>query len=114
MADMHQEHKEIRALMAELRGWLVDSGLPIGRCFAIVRWTLTGRLLRHIAAERHQPGAPADDGFETRYRAHLAAWTSERIDAEWPAYCRETTALLDALERHMVRDEHVTATPAHA
>jgi hypothetical protein len=107
---MIEDHDRIRKVAGELRTLLVEDGMPIGHWLASSRWSLTRHLLRHLAVEGemlrrsgHAPGAT--DPFETRYRRHLADWTPERIDGEWPRYCREMRGILNALERRMDFEE---------
>jgi hypothetical protein len=102
---MLEDHREIRGLAASLRKLLVEDGMPIGHWLASTRWKLTRHLLRHIAIENTIVGQRLIDGFEHRYREHVARWTPDRIDAEWPAYCRELRTILDTLDRKMDREE---------
>ncbi|MBN8809327.1 MAG: hypothetical protein J0I47_13980 [Sphingomonas sp.] len=102
---MLDDHREIRSLSAALRDLLAENGMPIGHWLASTRWQLTRQLLRHIAIENTIVGKALVDGFERRYRDHVAKWTPDRIDTEWSAYCGETRSILDALERKMLREE---------
>ena len=102
---MLKDHDDLRAIVAELREILVDGRMPIGRQLATIRWTLTRRLLRHIAMESRAAQGEGARDFEQRYRDHVVAWTSERIDTEWRTYRRELLTILDALEQRMTREE---------
>jgi hypothetical protein len=115
-AHMIEDHDIIRGIIAKLRALLIEDGMPIGHWFATTRWSLTRHLLRHLAVEgaifrdqvrshldASKPTAP--DTFEQRYREHIAHWTPDRIDAEWPRYCRELGAILNTLDRRMEFEE---------
>lgn len=113
-SQMIEDHDQIRATAATLRELLVGDGMPIGRWFATARWTLTRHVLRHLATEEvvlrgyanAPPGATTARGsFEQRFRQHVSHWTPDRIDREWPRYCREMMAILNALDRRMTFEE---------
>lgn len=110
------DHNAIRGIIASLRDLLVEDGIPIGRCSALSRWALTRHLFRLFASEnlivRDHPAASlyaaspvGADAFEERYRRHVGDWTPDRIDNEWPQYCRELHGILNSLERRMVFEE---------
>lgn len=104
--EMIEDHDRIRDIAAKLRPLLIENGMPIGRWFASSRWALTRHLLRHLAVEadilrREGRALLGADPFEERYRRHIAEWTPDLIDSDWPRYCRELNAILDALDRRM-------------
>lgn len=111
---MLQDHDELRAISSELRGILLDGRMPIGRQFATIRWMLTRRLLHHIAMESHVIQSDGAKAFEQRYRDHVVAWTSERIDTEWRTYRREMLAILDTLDQRMAAEERDFYKPVRA
>jgi hypothetical protein len=117
---MIEDHDRIREVAAKLRSLLIEEGMPIGHWLASSRWSLTRHLLRHLAVEgeilrRSGHATSATDPFELRYRRHIAEWTPERIDGEWPRYCREMRGILNALDRRMEFEEReIYVRPATA
>lgn len=102
---MLEDHRQIRSLSAALRSMLAADRMPVGPRLGTTRWQLARELLRHIAVENTIIGSTPIDGFEQRFRAHVAKWTGDRIDREWANFGHELRHILDALERKMQREE---------
>ena len=121
-ADLSQEHAELARLAATL-GAQARSDRPDVAGVAGVRWQLTRKLLLHLANEdkllypKLKNGSDAvaarlaerfsDDmgGLAATYNAYVAKWSATRIEAEWPAFCTETQAIVAALSDRIAREE---------
>ncbi len=121
-ANLSQEHAELAGLAAAL-GAQAQADRPTVVGVAGVRWELTRKLLLHLAKEdkllypklRSGPDPVAarlaerfsEDmgGLAQAYNAYIANWSATRMEAEWPAFCAETQAIVAALTDRIAREE---------
>lgn len=118
------EHDELRRLAQALLDCVAAPRADPARLGA-VRWSLTRKLLAHLAKEDtllyprlragRDPRAAAvatrfaaDMGtLADRYRAYVSAWPAERIAGDWLAFGRATRQVLQLLQRRMEKEETV-------
>lgn len=70
-------------------------------------WALYPRLIESGDAEISSIGESFKDemgGLAPAFLAYVDKWTAMSIEADWPAYCRETRAILDALMNRLTRE----------
>lgn len=119
---LSREHAELSALATELVA-RVAGATPDLAGLSAIRWRFHRMLLMHLAKEdkllypqlARSPVPQTADlaarfatevcGLAQDYAAYMQRWPIERIEAEWPAFGRETRAILSALSARIVREE---------
>ena len=122
MRRLRAEHAALATLAQILIGLIRTPESPRPTEQASVRVMLRDTLLRHLKCEDWilYPRLKASGNaavvalageFERElghiaqdYAAYDAKWTAERIAGDWPAFCRETEAVLDVLGVRMERE----------
>ena len=70
-------------------------------------WALYPRLIEsgdeHVSAKGHEFKEEMG-GLAPAFLAYCDKWTANSIAADWPAYCSDTRALLDALMDRLTRE----------
>ncbi|MGN6058971.1 MAG: hemerythrin domain-containing protein [Sphingomicrobium sp.] len=70
-------------------------------------WALYPRLIESGDAEISSVGESFKNemgGLAPAFLAYTDKWTAMNIHADWPAYCSETRAILDALMNRLTRE----------
>jgi hypothetical protein len=70
-------------------------------------WALYPRLIESGDAEISSVGAMFKDemgGLAPAFLAYAEKWTASSITADWGGYCKETSAILEALMNRLVRE----------
>ncbi|AXJ97009.1 hemerythrin domain-containing protein [Sphingomonas sp. FARSPH] len=119
---MSAEHDELLGLGEELVACIAET-VPDHAAVARLRWAMTRKLLAHLAKEdtllyprlkaSRDPRAAAmatrfaDEmgDLAEKYRAYIADWPAERIDADWRQFGAETRRILQALRQRIAREE---------
>jgi len=91
--------------LAAVRGMFRDTLVRHLKC---EDWVLYPRLLasgdaalKRLAGEFvHETGHLAEE-----FMAYDARWTAENVAGDWPGFCRETEAILDAIGMRIEREE---------
>lgn len=113
---LQQEHRILRGITGELRSRISEDRCSDPAGLAQCRWKLARMVTAHLAQEdAHVYGPLAHDprpeavAISRRFRqelglllgqfsAHIGKWSAEAVIADWPGYCREAMALLEALD----------------
>jgi hypothetical protein len=70
-------------------------------------WALYPRLIDSGDAQASSTGQSFKDemgGLAPAFLAYTDRWTAMSIEGDWPGYCRETQAILDALVNRLTRE----------
>lgn len=70
-------------------------------------WALYPRLIENPEPEVARVGRAFKDemgGLAPAFLAYSNTWTADSIGADWPRYCQETNAILDALMDRLTRE----------
>jgi hypothetical protein len=111
IAQLIEDHKRLRTIAGELRGFLTADHAPVDINFCRLRWMLVRELTSHLARERalfapKRPDlAPADDPFEALVQRHMARWDFRAIQNQWRHYCFSAQTLLRRLDARMDQEE---------
>jgi hemerythrin-like domain-containing protein len=120
VSELTRQHEEIALVARQLATAISNSGQyqPI----AALRWQLARLLMTHLAmedrlfypamerltdAEARTTAAAFKaemGGLADAFGTYMSHWTDARVAAEWPIFCAETRALLDALARRIERE----------
>ena len=117
------QHELLRQFVGELLA-LVSGDTPCDpENLAASRWRLARMLLQHLALEERAVYRPLErdprpqvvmlaygfrrelDTSYARYEQHMAEWTRERIEAQWPAYVSAVRHMADFLLERLDREE---------
>ncbi|EQB32891.1 hemerythrin domain-containing protein [Sphingobium ummariense] len=120
---LRRQHQDIRVIARSLGEAVSDNSQPRG--VGALRWRLARALMEHLALEdgilyptmqrlpeeRHRATAlrlQAEIGSTAQtFTTYMTQWTDDRIAREWPVFCTETRALLDALARRIEQEERI-------
>lgn len=70
-------------------------------------WALYPKLMQSSEADISAAGRAFKDemgGLAPAFLDYCNRWSADSIDAEWPHYCEETNAILDALMDRLTRE----------
>lgn len=122
MRRLRAEHAALSTLSRLLTELVRQPAPPRPTELASVRGMLRDTLLRHLKCEdwilyprlkaSGHPEVVAMANEFVREMGHIAddfmryeaTWTAERVAADWPGFCRETTAVLDVLAMRIERE----------
>jgi hypothetical protein len=107
IARLIEDHRRIRAIVAELAICLEEPRPPLTPGFARCRWKLMRELSVHSACERQALGTAhgTDDSLDRVLRAHMLEWTAAAIQQRWAAYRVAARILLRRLVQRMDHEE---------
>ena len=123
MRRLRAEHAALATLSRFLMDIVAASGPPRPTELAAVRGMFRDTLIRHLKCEDwvlyprlkasgdreltrlagefvHEMGHLAED-----FVAYDARWGEDEVAADWPGFCRETEAVLDAIAMRIEREE---------
>ncbi len=126
LADLRDAHERLLAAIDDMEA-ATRAAEPGGDLYPRARWRLSqasrhrrslvdaacSELLKRASAEDAKAMAALRADGESRLRAsaaHVRTWTMERIDSDWPAYCR-ASALLRASMRERIASEKTVLYP---
>ena len=122
MRRLRAEHDALATLSRILRDIVDQPHPPRPTELRSVRGMLRDTLVRHLKCEDWvlypRLKASGDAGLiriatefvdevgdiATDFERYDGKWTEDRVDAEWPAFCRETRFVLDLLEIRIARE----------
>jgi hypothetical protein len=138
LPQLHQDHFQVEKLVGQLRELISEPAPPPSVQLFDVRRRLTNLIIAHLKSEDwvlYPPLLASSDpeiagtaqrfveemgGLAQAFHDFMAAWDALKIESEWPDYCRECGAILDALMNRLTREdrellpllEKVSADPA--
>lgn len=121
---LQHDHIELLALSAQIKAELaVDTPVDSASLWRS-RWKMTRLVAQHLAVEDIQvyrklarDPRPAAIALSRRYEqelgqllaafnAHVAHWSAEAVQEDWPGFRKATFALLEALETRIACEEN--------
>lgn len=122
LSKLHEDHVVLAKLFRQLRS-VIDSSQPPSQLVLFdLRRELVSTLLAHLKLEdwalyprliESGDSGISDAGLRFQkemgglapaFVAYCDKWSASRIESEWPGYCADTAAILDALENRLARE----------
>lgn len=122
LAKLRQEHAELLDIARRLRGLIARPGPPPQRDLFEIRREFASTLIGHLKAEDWAlyPRLLASDdahiastarafseemgGLAATFVAYIEQWKADTIADDWAGYCRDSSALIDALTKRIGRE----------
>jgi iron-sulfur cluster repair protein YtfE (RIC family) len=120
---LQRQHDEIEALAERFQQAISDDATP--QRLGTLRWQFARHLMAHLALEDRifYPGMQRQSHGELRamasrlqiemaplaadFAAYMSRWSDDRIEREWPAFCRESRAMIGAILHRMQKEERL-------
>lgn len=118
--ELRRQHEAIIAVARKLATAVEDDTVP--QPVAALRWKLARMLIAHLAvedgyfypamlnsADQATRNTAARFQSETgalaaKFTQYMSTWTETQIAGQWPLFCKETRAILKALEKRVVQE----------
>ncbi|ALR22780.1 hemerythrin domain-containing protein [Sphingobium baderi] len=122
-AELRRQHDEISETAKRIAVIITQSSQPVG--VSQLRWQLARQLMTHLALEDRflypaMQRCPDRKARETAsnlqaetgqlaesFSHYMSSWNEDRMIREWPAFCTETRAVLDALADRVTRENRM-------
>ena len=122
LAKLREDHAALAKLFRQLRAIIGSSRMPSMLVLFDLRralmstliahlkledWALYPRLIASGDSEISDAGRQFQDemgGLAPAFLAYCDKWNANAIEQDWAGYCADTSAILDALENRLVRE----------
>lgn len=122
LTKLREDHASLAAIFRQLRGAIQNSEAPHQLVLFGLRRELMSTLIAHLKLEdwalyprliESGDGEISDagrafqeemGGLAPAFIAYCDKWNATAIEADWKGYCADTSAILDALENRLLRE----------